>query len=157
MTCRSRGTGGGFWESGGKGRGSGKGGQSHTGVRLRGPVVTDANRVEGVDKISPMPPRRAEGSTSPCGPKGRCPLILTSSWDGTHKRLSTQSQHAASAHCALHTPEQKHTKPHGGNAGSGSGVSNGKSAEWEPSRSECKPASACHEVPGEVPHPAEAP
>lgn len=61
MTCRSRGTGGGFWESGGKGRGSGKGGQSHTGVRLRGPVVTDANRVEGVDKISPDAAKAGRG------------------------------------------------------------------------------------------------
>lgn len=77
---------GGFWESGRKGGGSGKGGQSHTRVRFRGPIVTDANRVEGIDEISPDAAEVGRGETHlPAAPGEGCPLILAT-FRGWHPR-----------------------------------------------------------------------
>lgn len=75
-----------FWESGRKRGGSGKGGQSHTQVRFRGPVGTDGNRVEGIDEISSDATEAGRGEAHlPAAPGEGCPLIL-STFLGWHPR-----------------------------------------------------------------------
>lgn len=132
--------------------------EPHT-VRFRGPVVTDVNRVEGVDEISPDATKAGRGEAHlPTAPGEGCSLSLTTflGWHSQESCLLNPNMQPLSI--------EPYTLPSRNTPNLMVCESRVRQQSFRMGKAPCEsqaglsanPASTCHDMSGELPHLPEA-